>query len=211
MLVLGLILLVQQPAQPQAQQLPPSPIARVAITPAIRSLTAGDTMRLTATPLGADGKPIEGATIRYFASGGRFEGRVDSTGLVYAGSTGTLGISAVASVPGTRPVVERIEIGMGPGPTARLSLTPAATRLVVGQAMLIEAKAYSAAGDVRADPVRWRSSASRVASVSQDGLVKAIGAGRATVSARVDGVEKTVAVEVLPNTIAAMEVTPAAS
>jgi hypothetical protein len=211
MLSLGLLLLLQQPAQQQAQQLPPSPIQKVTITPAIRSMTAGDTMRITATALGADGKPVEGASIRYFASGGRFEGRIDSTGLVYAGSTGTLGITAMASVAGTRPVIERIEIGMNPGAAARLTLAPSSTKLVVGQSMLVNAQVFSASGDARADAIRWRSSASRVASVSQEGLVKGVSPGKATLTAKVDGVEKTVAVEVIANTIASLELTPATS
>ncbi len=211
MLSLGLLLLLQQPAQPQAPSLPPSPIAKVAISPAIRSMTAGDTMRITATALGADGKPVDGAVIRYFASGGRFEGRIDSTGLVYAGSTGTLGITAIASVPGTRAVIERIEIGMSPGAAARLTLSPASTRLVVGQSMLVDAKVFSASGDARPDAIRWRSSASRVASVSQEGLVRGVAPGKATLTARVDGVEKTVTVQVVPNSIAALELSPAST
>jgi hypothetical protein len=207
MILLGFLLLAQQPAptpQPQA----PSPIAQVVISPVIRSLTAGDTLRLVAQALDADGRPVPGATIRFVGSGGRFEGRVDSTGLVYAGSTGTLGVTALASVPGTRPVIERVEIRMLPGPTARVTVTPEAARLVAGQAVLLAAQSFSAVGDPRPDAARWRSSAPRVASVSQDGLVTAIGPGRATITARVDAAERAVTVDVVPNTIATIAVSP---
>src|SRR5512143_1665021 len=208
MFFLGLVLLVQQPAatpQPPA----PSPIAKVAISPAIRSLTAGDTLRLSAQALDSAGHPVPGATIRFLGSGGRFEGRVDSTGLVYAGSTGTLGVTALASVPGTRPVIERVEIRMLPGPTARVTVTPEAARLVAGQTVLLAAQSFSAVGDPRPDQARWRSSAPRVASVSQDGLVTAIAPGKATITARVDAAERGVAVDVVPNTLATIAVSPA--
>jgi hypothetical protein len=208
MLSFGLFLLVQQPApQPQAQA--PSPIARVAILPEVRNLTAGDTVRLSAQALDSAGKQLPDATIRFVGSGGRFEGRVDSAGLVTAGSTGTLGVSAIASIPGTRPVVERVEIRMLPGPPSRVVITPETASLVVGQSLIMEARAYSAVSDVRSDPAKWRSSAPRVASISQEGLLRAVSPGRATVTAKVEGAEKAITVDVKPNTIASFELTPA--
>jgi hypothetical protein len=210
MLLLGLMLLVQQPAAP-APPPPqaPSPIAKLTINPAIRSLTAGDTLRLTAEAVDSAGRPVTGATIRFLGSGGRFEGRVDSTGLVYAGSTGTLGVTALASVAGTKPVLERVEIRMLPGPTARVTVTPEGARLVVGQTVLLSGESFSAVGDPRPDTPRWRSSASRIATVSQDGMVTALAPGRATITAKVEGSEKGVTVEVVPNTVAAIEISPA--
>jgi hypothetical protein len=209
MLLLGLLLLVQQP--PSSPPLPqaPSPIARLTLNPAIRSLTAGDTLRLSAEAVDSNGRPVPGATIRFLGSGGRFEGRVDSTGLVYAGSTGTLGVTAVASVPGTRPVFERVEIRMLPGPNARVTIDPDRAHLVVGQSILLAAESFSAVGDPRSDAARWRSSAGRIATVSQDGLVTAIAPGRAAISARVEGVETSIPVEVVANTIASLELSPA--
>jgi hypothetical protein len=206
MFALGLLLLVQQPTTPP---LPPSPIAKVIISPTVQSLTAGDTVRLTAQALDSAGREISGAVIRFVSAGGRFEGRVDSTGLVTAGSTGTLGVAAVASVHGTRPVIERIEIPMLPGAAATVTVTPEASRLVVGQSVLLEARAYSAAGDARPDVPRWRSSSARIASVSQEGLVTARAPGRATITARVGEVERAIPVEVRANTIATLQITPA--
>ncbi len=207
MLAFGLFLLVQQPApQPQAQA--PSPIARVAILPEVRNLTAGDTVRLSAQAYDSAGKAMPGALIRFVGSGGRFEGRVDSAGLVTAGSTGTLGVSAIASVPGTRPVVERIEVRMLPGAPAKVVIAPETARLVVGQSIILEARAYSAVGDVRADPPKWRSGAPRVASISSEGLLSAVAPGRATITAKIEGVQKAITVEVRPNNIASFELTP---
>src|SRR5207245_9064087 len=75
----------------------PQPIARVAVRPAEFALKVGDTLRLTAVAYDSAGKAMEGVVIRWFTSGGFFEGRVDSTGLVSAGATGTLNGAAVAS------------------------------------------------------------------------------------------------------------------
>src|SRR5687767_9480593 len=113
----ALFALVQQaPQGPAAPPATPSPIAKVVVTPAQPRVTSQDTLRLTARALDASGQPVAGARIRFLPAGGYFEGRVDSTGLVEAGSTGTLPVSVVAFVPGTRPVVERVEVAMVAGP-----------------------------------------------------------------------------------------------
>src|SRR3989441_11828838 len=88
----------QQPAPPALTL--PQPIARVDVKPAEYALPVGDTVRLHATAYDSSGQAMPQAVIRWFASGGRFEGAVDSTGLVSAGSTGTLHVAAVAGLPG---------------------------------------------------------------------------------------------------------------
>lgn len=210
---LALMLALQQapaPAPQRATPLPPSPIARIAVAPDVRTMTAGDTLRFSAQALDAEGRPVPGAVVRFVASGGRFEGRVDTLGLVEAGSTGTLGVTVIAQVPGTERVLERFEIRMLPGRTARVDLTPRVSRLVVGQSVILEARGYSASNDVRPDAPRWRSSAPRVAGVTPDGLVTAHAPGRATITARIEDVEQALTIQVVPNTIASLELAPAA-
>jgi hypothetical protein len=97
-------------------------VARIAITPALPTMVAGDTLRLSAQALDASGKPVDGVKIRFQAQGGRFEGTVDSLGLVESGATGTLPVVAVAVIPGARPKIERFEVRMVAGPAA--SITP---------------------------------------------------------------------------------------
>ncbi|HEY7683009.1 MAG TPA: Ig-like domain-containing protein [Gemmatimonadales bacterium] len=210
MLALGLLLAMQQPQQPAPPPQAPSPITRIAITPEVGSMTAGDTVRLEARAFDAGGQAIPDAIIRFVGSGGRFEGRVDSAGLVTAGSTGTLGVSAIASVPGTRPVMERVEIRMLPGPPAKIVLRPESAHLVAGQSILLDARAYSAVGDARSDTAVWRSSSARIAAVGKDGLLRALSPGKATITARVGGKERALPVDVVANTIASLELSPAA-
>src|SRR2546423_2469119 len=94
----------QRPAPRPAAPGVPQPIARVDVKPADYALQVGDTVRLHAVAYDSSGRVMPEAVIRWFASGGRFEGSVDSTGLVSAGSTGTLNVAAVAGL--ARPAGE---------------------------------------------------------------------------------------------------------
>src|SRR5207249_6178302 len=88
----------QQPTPAPTAPSVPQPIARVDVKPAEYALQVGDTVRLHAVAYDSSGRAMPEAVIRWFASGGRFEGSVDSTGLVSAGSTGTLNVAAVAGL-----------------------------------------------------------------------------------------------------------------
>src|SRR5256886_10443737 len=76
----------QQPTPAPTAPSVPQPIARVDVKPAEYALQVGDTVRLHAVAYDSSGRAMPEAVIRWFASGGRFEGSVDSTGLVSAGS-----------------------------------------------------------------------------------------------------------------------------
>ncbi len=195
----------------QAQ--PASPIAKLVVQPGLKvTMPAQDTMRITATAIDSGGKPVPNAIVRFFGQGGRFEGEVDSTGLVRSGSTGTLTVTVVARVPGGRPVSERIEVQMVPGPAARVEVAPATATLAPGQRIRLEAIAYSGAGDRRYAPMAWTSSAPRTATVRNDGMLTAVAAGEAIVTAReASGSEAsgTLRVRVVATPVAGVDVTPA--
>src|SRR3989475_10885688 len=103
----------QQPAPPALTL--PQPNARVDVKPGEYAPPVGDPVRLHATAYDSSGQAMPQAVIRWFASGGRFEGAVDSTGLVSAGATGTLNVAAVAALPGravkSTGALARIKIG----------------------------------------------------------------------------------------------------
>ena len=201
-----LSLVLQGPLQ---QQQPPSPIARLVVTPAQRTVTAGDTLRLSIEAFDAQGRRIENALTRFMAAGGSFEGDVSPDGLVFAGSTGVLPINVLAMVEGSRPVVDRVEVKMVPGPAARVEITPPPARLVVGQRVRAEAKSWSAAGDVRNDRFTWESSMPAVARVDEHGMITALAPGRTRISATAGTASASVPVEIVANTIASVEITPA--
>ena len=194
-----------QPATPAA-----SAPAKLVVTPATRVIAAGDTLRLRAEARDADGKTVA-ALIRYRLAGGRFEGAVDSTGLVTGGSTGTLDVIVSAIVPGAKPIIERVHVRVVAGPATSIEIEAPTGTLVVGQRIRAAARAFSALGDLRDDRPRFTSSASRLAEVGGDGFITAKAAGRAILTASAGGVVATRAITVVAGPITSVELTPNAS
>jgi hypothetical protein len=182
---------------------------RLVITPAKRSVIAGDSLRLGARLVDAAGQPVQNARITFHAVGGRFEGSVDSTGLLRAGAVGTLPVAVVAVVPGERPVVQRFEVSMLPGPAARIAIAPEVKRLAIGQRVRVGATVLSRAGDQRSDAVKWTSSLPAVVRVSDDGLLTAQAAGRAVITSTAGAASESWTVEVPATPVASVEVQPA--
>ncbi len=201
-------LLAIQQQGPQQTALPASPIAKVVVTPTQRAVSIGDSLQLHGEAVDAAGQRVVGAMIRFVPAGAWFEGSVDSTGLVKAGAVGILPVTAVAMIPGTRPVVERVEIRMVPGPAARVAIAPRVTRLVVGHRLRLAAQPYSAGGDERDDRVTWRSSAPARLRISAEGVATAVAPGAVTITAGAGSAAEQLAVEVVPNTIASLDLTP---
>ncbi len=207
--LLLLSVLVQQSSAP-AQQGTPSPVARLVVTPAKPVMVAGDTLRLTAQALDATGQPVPNARIRYASQGARFEGAVDSLGLVTSGATGTIPVAVVALVPGARPTVQRVEVQMIAGPAARIEPSASALRLALGQRFRLGAKVLSRTNDERlGDVVGWKSSAPAIARVDNDGMITAVAAGKTTLTANSGAASSTVTVDVAPAAVATLELTPA--
>ena len=171
-------------------------VARLAITPSVRTVAVGDSIRLSAQALDGSGNPVASATIRYAALGGRMQGSVDSLGWVRAGAPGTIPVSVIAITPDARPYTERVEVRAVPGPAARISVAPAVSKLLAGQRIRLDASVFSASGDQRDDRVAWQSSDERVLRVS-DGVVTALAGGTATVTARAGAASSELRVSVL--------------
>jgi hypothetical protein len=207
-----LLLAAQQATAPATPPAAPSRISRIIVTPVQRVVNAGDTLRLRAEARDAQNNVIEGVQFRWSRTGGYFEGQVDqATGLVTSGSTGTLPVAVTAILPGEAPKVERVEVKMVPGPAARIAITPAPARLAPGQRIRLSGEVYSRIDDRRADRVTWSSSNPAVVRVAETGLVTAVAGGRATITAAVGDVKQTLAVQVIPNAVASLTVTPATS
>jgi hypothetical protein len=182
---------------------------RLVVTPSTRTIVAGDTIRFSGQLLDEAGKPVPNARIVFRNAGGFFEGVVDSTGRLAAGSVGTMPITAIAIVPGEKPVVERFEVAMVPGPAARVAVAPRPTRLAIGQRVRLAATVYSKADDQRNDRVQWASDKPAVARVSSEGLLQAVAPGRASISASAGNATERWSMEVAATPIASVEVTPA--
>ena len=200
------VLLAVAALQVQQQQTqPPSPIADLVITPSGAVMTPGDTLRFRAEARDSAGRPMRNVQVRYYL---RFEGSVDSTGLVTAASPGNLAVTAFAVVPGTRPFVKSVPVKVLPGAATRVAITPAVTKLAIGQRLRLSAVSYSKEGDPRDDRPSWTSSNPAVLRVDGNGVVTGVAAGRVTVSATVGGVAGRVTIDVPATRVASVEIRP---
>ena len=161
----GTLLLLLLPAASHAQG-GQSAIARLGISPAVRTVAVGDSLRLQVQALDARGNVVPGVTIRFAAQGGRFQGSVDSSGVVRGGAPGTVPIAITAMVPNGRPHVEKIEVRIVPGPAARVTVSPSVTKMLAGQRLQLDATVLAASGDARDDVVTWTSSNTDVLTVA---------------------------------------------
>lgn len=186
------------------------PIAKVTIEPAEVAIEVGDTVRLKVTAADSSGRPVRDLTVRWFQSGGRFEGRVDSTGLVTGGSTGTLTVTAVVS-KGGQAATGFARVTILPQPAAKLVFDRTVPKLYVGQSLMVGALPYAANDDRRYDQVLWSSDATAVVAVSTNGRLTAERAGRAKITARAGRAVRSFNVTVVPNPVTSIGIEPKAA
>ena len=208
--LLSLLALAQQPAAPPVPTPAQSPIARVEVQPAEAAVQVGDTIRLRAVAFDSAGKRIDAVRVRWFQTGGRFEGSIDSAGLVTGGSTGTLTFSvAVSPATGGRARAAFSRITVVPQPAARIAIEPAVSRLYAGQSLGITAIPYAANADRRYDDVAWTSDQPAVVAVAAGPRLVAGRPGRATLTARAGRATERMTVTVVPNPVTAVSLEPA--
>ena len=184
-------------------------VSRVEITPANAEIQIGQSVRLTARALDAQGKEIPGVKLNWFSGGG--EGSVDSTGLVTGGYTGYVRVTAVAPVPGGRPVFGQARVRILPLPASRLELTPRPARLAVGTRLTITGQAYSSQNDVRYDQIAFTSSNANVVRITPDGRLTAVAPGTATITGKAGSATSRVSVEVVGGTVGKVAIEPGTS
>jgi len=181
---------------------------RLVITPSTRSVVAGDSVQFSAQLVDESGKPVPDSRVTWRSAGFPFEGRIDSTGKFVAGAVGTLPIAVIGIVPGAKPVVQRLEIAMVPGPATQVEVSPRPTRLAIGQRVYLSATAFSKVHDRRPDRVTFASDKPSVLRVSNDGAVQAVAPGRAVLSATAGAASEKIPVEVVATPVASVEVQP---
>ena len=195
-----------------ALQQPARPVVTVSIEPGAAKIQIGDTLRLLVRALDGAGQAVVAPAVRWFQSGGSFEGTVDSTGLVTAGATGTIVATVVVRGPdGGKPVTAVAQVVVLPLPIARVSIEPDVTGMVVGQSLTFSATSYASNDDQRSDPITWTSDNPAVARVASSGRVTALKVGVATLIAKAGRVERTVRLRVAPSSGREVTLGPARS
>src|SRR5512145_632182 len=170
---------VQQPTSTTA----PQRIAKVEVQPSGGEVAIGGKLKFSARALDAAGNPVPGAQVGWFVGGDI--GGVDSLGEFTGGYQGYARVTAVGYVPGDpkSQVFGSSLVHVLPEPAARVVLDSRPTRVVAGSRLTLSGTAFSRHGDKRYDPISFTSSNPRVASVTPDGRLRAVAAGRATITA----------------------------
>ena len=166
----------------------------IALTPDSLTFSAlGDTVRLTAAVLDANGHAVEGVAIEW-AIADTTVAIVDTTGLVTAVSAGrTEATASAGSSTATAPVfVEQVAVDLSIGPASLLFLAIGDTATVT--AVATDANGYL----IEFAPVVWASDDATVARVTRRGLVTAAGFGATVVRARSGTLEASSNVRVVP-------------
>ena len=181
---------------------PPPAVASVSVTGSSSPMTVGATAQLTATPRDATGGALAGRTVTWSTSGAAVAS-VNGTGLVTAVAPGSATITATSEgIDGTAAVT------VVPVAVASVALTAPKVAFLIGESSQYAAQPKDAGGNALAGrTVTWSSSQPSVATVSATGLVTAIAAGSATITATSETVTGSVSISVALVPVASVAIT----
>jgi uncharacterized protein YjdB len=163
-------------------QIRPVPVATVTVTPSTASLTAGQTVTLSATLQDASGNTLTGRPLSWSSSDNTIA-TVTSAGDVTGVGTGVATISATSEGQ-----VGTATVTVGMVPVASVTVTPPNATVDVGATVQLGATPRDAAGNPLAGRnVTWSSSADAIATVSSGGVVTGVTQGVVTITATVEG------------------------
>ncbi len=174
--------------EPLVVPAPPAPVASLIIPSPAGPLVPGGALSLSATALDASGNTMAGAPVAW-ASSDPAVATVSQDGVVSGRTPGVARITARSGQHTATVVVSVAE----PTPTrpsraavVAVNVEPAIDTLLVGERLQVAARARDAEGSVvTGRPVAWGSSDPGIAAVSPDGIVTAIRAGTASITATI--------------------------
>ena len=182
------------------------PVASVLVTTPTNALFVGQTQQLTAVAHDSAGNILTNRTITW-ATSDSTKARVSSAGTVTAVAAGSVSITATI---GTQLGSASLQISLVP--VASVVVTPTTNALYVGQTQQLTATALDSIGNILTNrTVTWGTSDGTKVSVSNTGLVTAIGVGSVSVTATIGGKSGTTSASAgLPAIQVAMDSTPVA-
>ena len=157
---------------------PPRPVASVRVTPAQQSLVVGQTLRLAAVPLADGGAELAGRAVTWRSDNDEIVA-VDAQGVAQAKRPGAASVFAVSEGKEGRAVLTVSAI-----PVASVQLD--ATSITIGELhtrQLVATPRDAEGNDLADRGVVWTTDNASVATVSELGLVTAVGAGTARITA----------------------------
>src|SRR6266481_1037209 len=157
------------------------PVASVSVTPATSSLQVGGTVQLSAVTRDANNNVLTGRVINWSSSNTGIS-TVSASGLVTAVAAGSATITALSE---TKTGTSAITVSApAPVPVATVTVSPATLSLQVGATVQLSATTRDANNNVLTGRVvTWSSSNTGISTVSASGLVTAVAAGSATITA----------------------------
>jgi uncharacterized protein YjdB len=181
----------------------PTPVSSVRLSTTSRSMMVGQTFQLGAETLDGSGNVLSGRPISWSSSNTSIA-TVNSSGMVTALAPGAVIITAASE---GRSAVATVTISLVP--VVSVTVTPATADLVVGQTTQLTAQLKDEAGSILSGrAVTWSTNRSTVATVTSEGLVTAIAAGTATITASSEGRFANASITVSPRPVSAVIVSP---
>ena len=167
-----------------------------------RLVSIGEVIQLTATVEDGEGNEIEDTSVSW-SSGDLSVASVDNDGLVTAIGGGMTDVTAASGAASAAIPVAVMQV------VAALEVSPATAALVVGDTLQITAHATDALGvEVAEAMIDWSSSDEDAATVDAAGVVIAVGAGAATITAALGDVTAESYLEIAPRIPMMIEVMP---
>lgn len=165
----------------------PATLSSIALTPASNSLTTGQTANFTATGTYSDSTTADITNTATWASSNTAVATVDNTGFVTAVGAGNASITA--SLNGVTSTAASLVVTPPAATQTGVSVTPLTVGLTVGQTSALTAMAsYSDGSSTNvSSTATWASDNTAVATVDATGLVTAVAAGTANITASSGG------------------------
>jgi uncharacterized protein YjdB len=179
------------------------PVSSVAVGLEVSTLEIGQTTQASATLKDGSGTTLTGRTVAWQSSNPAIS-TVNSSGTVTAVARGSATISAIADGKvGGAPLTVAAKT------VASVVVAPNPASATVGQSAQLTATIKDAAGvAMTGRTITWASNNVAVATVSTSGLVTAVSAGSATISATADGVTGQASFATAAVTAASVAITP---
>lgn len=170
------------------------PIETVDVSPPTKSLVAGQTVALTATPRDPRGRPLNDRAI-VWSSESPNVATVSQQGVVTAIAVGSSIITATSEGKQGQATIE--VSAQPPDPVASVEIDATSLELLKGTTRQLVAIAKGANGEpLDGRTITWVSQSAAIAEVSAQGLVTAMGAGTTTIAATTEGKSASVQVTV---------------
>ncbi len=182
------------------------PVSAIIVSPSQLALTVGQTVRLSAQVTDGNGNVLSGRAVAF---------RSDNATIATVATDGT--VTAIAAGSTTIVVTSEgrtasVNVVVSPVPIASIRITPDAAALAVGQTTTLAASALDAGGRVlNGRALSWSSGSPSVATVSQEGVVTAVGVGTVVVLAQAEGQTAFATITVRAAPIASVALAPSSN